>query len=162
MAAAEQEASVREAMRIVEQELWANEQMLADAARTGMFWSTTRSLTQDAWHAYRQTLSRLLGLADWQTLNAAYEAVNDLELRLRERAVETRPENAAQAITSAILDVHGRRVRDDDRLELRWRAVRRASWMLRATLDEGEKVTVALDEDERLAAELWPQSRSLA
>ncbi len=66
---------------------------------------------------------------------------------------------AALAVSAGVLEALISRVREADRLELRWRVVRRAAWNLRAQLNEAERAWVAIEEDERLAAELWPKQQ---
>jgi hypothetical protein len=132
----------RIAIRLIEHELFRAEQDLADFARAGRH-PARAQLTTTAWADHRETLSMRLGKADWDTMCAAYDAINGLNDLMRRRPAT-------------------RTFESSDRLELRWRAIRRASWNLREELGEAEKLERTLDEDERLAAELWPQPEAAA
>ena len=154
----ERERERRRALRLVEQELYEAETWIERAARAGRYDPPARRSPTAAWNEHRPVLAGELGIADWHRVSAAYDAITDLNETLDARigpALASNPENLGQAITGAFLELKLVEVYDADRLELRWRAIRTASWILRAYLDEAETVEHALAEDDRLATELW-------
>jgi hypothetical protein len=136
-AAEDRRLEVRQATRLVEQELWEAEQLIAAAAVSGEYGPRLPTTT---WNAWREYLARHLGVADWHRVTSAFDAINDLNWSLDSRESES----------GGVL-----RVAEDDRLELRWRAVRTAAWILRAEADEAEKLDHWLAEDKAAAAQLF-------
>jgi hypothetical protein len=158
-AAQEQERALetKRALRLVERELFEAECRIARAVEESHFTPNNRVLTTVDWTEYRGVLSTELGAADWRLITAAYDAISDLNQRLQLRLGSSTPEESAgNALANAVVDSVMSRVREDDKMQLRWRAIRTASWILRAYLDEAEKVEYAWAEDERLASQLWP------
>jgi hypothetical protein len=93
-------------------------------------------------------------------VTAAYDSIVDLNEGLDQRLgalAQTTPENLGQVLTSAVAEGRLSRVRDDDQLELRWRAIRTASWILRAYGGEAEEAHWALEQERLLARQLWPR-----
>lgn len=156
--AAQRALASRRAVRLVERELFEAEQRIVRAVRAGHYSRNNRVLATREWDEHRGVISTELGVADWHLVGAAYDAIIDLNERLDERLGSVGPPtDAGQALVSGVAEMGLSRVRDGDQLQLRWRAIRTASWILRAQLDEAEKVSFAWAEDERLAAELWPR-----
>jgi hypothetical protein len=158
--AAERELVTQRGLRLVEREFHEAEMRITRAARIGFFLAADRRLATDEWHAHRAELAAVLGATDWHRVIAAYDAIVDLNETLDERlgaVAESTPENVGQAITSAVFEARLSQVRDTDQLESRWRAIRTASWILRAYVGDSGKAERAIDEDERMAAELWPR-----
>jgi hypothetical protein len=139
-AAEERRLEVRQTTRLVEQELWEAEQFIAAAAESGCYGPSVRRASTATWNRSREYLARHLGVADWRRVTSAFDAINDLNWLLDSRAAEP----------SGVLDV-----RDEDCLEARWRAVRTAAWILRAEVDEAEKLDDWLAEDKVAAAKLF-------
>jgi hypothetical protein len=153
-------SETRSSIRLVEAELYEADRRLRQAASSGLYETRARCVSIDQWIDHRARLAATLGSADWHLVSAAYEELtklNDLVADRLEPVVESRPENVGQALTSAIVEVHLRRVRDFDDLEARWRAARTASWILRSYAGDAESVEKALSDDARLAARLWPR-----
>jgi len=138
-AAEERRLEVRQATRLVEQELCEAEQLIAAAARAGCYRPGIRA-SMTAWTVWRPYLARHLGVADWRGVSMAFDAIRDLnELLDARQADEDGP----------LLIDDGHLLRD------RWDAVRNASWILRGEAEEGESVHRWLDESEKLAARLF-------
>jgi hypothetical protein len=162
MRAEERSELVRGAVRLVELELFAAEQAIAGAAREGRFSHADRPLATGAWQRHAQTLASALGVADWHRVHAAYDAIMDLNALLERHAAQFDSESrgarghlySSEPVTMA--------TRDDDGVELRWRAIRTASWILRAQIGDEERVDVALADDERRAKILFGSGRSAA
>jgi hypothetical protein len=156
----ERAVATKRAVRLVERELFEAEMRIARSARTGYFAPADRRCATAEWRQHSGELAEELGVADWHRVTAAYDAIVDLNETLDQRLGPFRnadPANIGQAVTSAFAEAKLSQVRESDKLELRWRAIRTASWILRAQIGDSEKLVWALAEDERLAAELWPR-----
>jgi len=159
MAEGRQRAEKR-AFRLVERELDIAAQQIADAAAAGHYLGGDwQSLTLE-WGEQRPVLAGSLGTGDWFRILAAYNALEDLQ-GLLERRLGSRgdPETIGQVVSSALVDAHNGRVREDDQLRLRWQAIRSAEWILRSYSGDAEGVDSALRSDELIARRLWGSSR---
>ena len=157
---AERALVAKRALRLVERELFEAQDRIARAVQAGHFAPDNRRLTTSDWEQHRGTVATELGVADWHLVTAAYDAINDLNQRLTLWLSARTPQDTGQAIADGLTDAVLSRVRDDDKLQLRWRAIRTSAWILRAYLDEAEKVEFALAEDERISSQLWPRDTS--
>lgn len=134
---------IRQATRLVEQELVEAEQMIVEATVAKEYRREQRASTA-TWNDWRPYLARHLGVADWRLVAMAFVALNDLNLVL-----ETR-------------QVHGGAapVRDQDKLQERLYAVRTASHILRLQLDEGERTHQWVADTQALLSRLFADQSS--
>lgn len=154
------ELATKRALRLVERELNEAETRIARIVGRGCFAPADRTFATNEWNEHRGWLAGELGVADWHQVTAAYDSIVDLNEALDQRLgalAHTTAENLGQVLTSAVAEAGLSRVRDDDQLELRWRAVRTASWILRAYAGEAEEAHWALEQDRLLARQLWPR-----
>jgi hypothetical protein len=137
--AEERQLEVRQATRLIEQELVEAEHLIIAAAKAKEYRRARRAPTA-TWNEWRPYLARHLGVADWRLVTMAFDAINDLNWLLDNREAEGRVRLV---------------VRDDDQLKQRLYAVRTAAHILRLEVDEGEKVDRWLKEGQALDADLF-------
>lgn len=155
----ERERSSRRAKRLVELELQAVERILEEVAKRGRWPSLATRLPTAAWSAAVDQLAENLGPADWWRLSGTYEDIAVLNRGLDERLgalAGAEAENPARAVTAAFVEASVLRAEARHEIKRLWRAVREASWMLRAILGEGEDMMCAIASDEARERELWP------
>jgi hypothetical protein len=75
--AAREEADLREAGRLVLEELAEIDSALQQAIRTGFTWPADRQLPAFAWREHRTVLARHLPLPSWRWVGAAYTSANE-------------------------------------------------------------------------------------
>ncbi len=129
---------IRQATRLIEQELVEAEQMMIEAAGATEYRHAQRVSTA-TWNDWRAYLARHLGVADWRRVATAFVALSDLNLVLATR----------EARGSVVL------VREQDKLKERLYAVRTASHILRLELEEGERTHQWVEETQILLARLF-------
>jgi hypothetical protein len=145
VAAEARQLEIRQATRLIEQELVEAEQMIIEAAARKEYRRAQRASTA-TWNDWRPYLARHLGVADWRCVATAFVAVNDLNLVLATR----------EAHGSVVV------VRDQDKLRERLYAVKTASHILRLELAEGERTDHWAEETQALLARLFGDGSTAA
>jgi hypothetical protein len=80
--AAREDADLREAGRLVLEELAEVDGALQQAVRTGFTWPADRQLPAFAWSEHRAVLARHLPLPSWRWVGAAYTSANEANWRV--------------------------------------------------------------------------------
>jgi hypothetical protein len=143
--------AMREAGRLVAEELREAERQIESAARRGRYWPGLVALPTIGWETYRTVLARQLGPADWGTLADAFDHVMRLNRSVNERRGR---------IVTVESRTMGEPVSDDDDLPEVWSAVRYAIWALDAEVGIPRKVEHYLEESRKRSLELWPEKRT--
>jgi hypothetical protein len=94
--AEERQLEVRQATRLIEQELVEAEHLIIAAAKAKEYRRARRAPTA-TWNEWRPYLARHLGVADWRLVTMAFDAITDLNWLLDNREAEGRVRPAGRA-----------------------------------------------------------------
>lgn len=138
---------LREAGRLVAEELREAERLVEQAARRGRYWPGLRQHPTATWNAYRPALAvNIAAAADWASITVAYDSINQLNWTISERR--------GRMVTVASR-TEGDPVEPEDRLREVWEQVRHALWVLDSEVGIPVSVERHLEQSEERARELW-------
>ncbi len=143
-------AELRQAVRLVIEELADAERLLTEAVRTGRYWGSERWLSTDVWTTYRATLA--VAIDDsvcWRIITSAFDTVNEINWRMRGLYAASPPRPGYVELVSG-----GDGTLDD------WRSIRAGIDALEGTIGVQGPASRLLRDAAEIETDLWDANGS--